>query len=338
VSPPSRTLIGGRARSGVACAPESGDIWRRRGRLVRAAPSRTSVSHQAQGGTGTPHGDETLRSSGAPAGAADSCQPAHQGPRGPGDRRLRRHAGRDADPRGAATRAGEGARPRRGQPQGRAARLQDPRLRQVQVRREEEGQRGQEEAERRRDQGDQAPPQDGRPRSPVQDARRAPLPRSRPQGEVHGALPRPRDHPPREGAGAARLDRQAVRGDRQRRGPPGDGAAHHDPPDGPQAGRDAEGLPGPHRRREGPPEGHPGRPHPGRPHRRRGAREARAAARRAGREGRRRRRRRGRERGRQGRARREGREGRKGRAKRGGPRVASWENPPLPPPKPPGPS
>ena len=47
--------------------------------------------------------------------------------------------------------------------------------------------------------------------------RGAPLPRGRSQGEVHRALPRPRDHAPREGARAARLRRPGDRGHRERR-------------------------------------------------------------------------------------------------------------------------
>ena len=66
-------------------------------------------------------------------------QPPHPRAGGARHRRRRRDARRAGDARGAAQGAGAGARPRRGQPQGRAAGLQDPRLRQVQVRREEEG-------------------------------------------------------------------------------------------------------------------------------------------------------------------------------------------------------
>ena len=239
----------------------------------------------AQGGTETPHGDETLRPATGPEGAADPYQPAYQGPRGPRDRERRRDARRPPDARGAPPGPGAGARSRRGQPQGRAAGLQDPRLRQVQVRRKEEGHRGEAQAERRRDQGDQAPSQDGRSRSRVQDARGEPVPRGRAQGQVHRALPWSRDHAPGEGAGAARLDRAAVRGHRQRRGAPRHGAAHDDAVDGAEAGRDAEGRAGSRRRREGPSEGHPRgscrREEDARGARARGHREDRAGARRS---------------------------------------------------------
>ena len=150
------------------------------------------------------YGATSLRSARATARATDPHQPPHPRPRGARHRRDGEMLGVMTTHEALRARPGAGARPRRGQPQGRAAGLQDPRLRQVQVRREEEGARGQAQADRRRDQRDQAPPEDRRARYRLQDPRGSSLPRGRQQGEVHRALPRPRDHAPREGAGAAR--------------------------------------------------------------------------------------------------------------------------------------
>ena len=155
-------------------------------------------------------GQSPVRSAPAAARVPDPSQPPHPRSRGPRHRRRRRHARRAADPRSPAHGAGAGARPRRGEPQGRPAGLQDPRLRQVQVRGEEEGGEA-----KRKQTVVEIKEIKLRPKTDDHDidfkiTRGAPLPRGRPQGEVHGALPRPRDHAPREGARAARHHRQGA--------------------------------------------------------------------------------------------------------------------------------
>ena len=78
-----------------------------------------------------------------------------------------------------AARARAGARPGRGRGDGRPARLPHHRLRQVPVRAEEEGERGEEEAGHHHGQGGQVPPRHGRPRLRLQDEARARVARTR---------------------------------------------------------------------------------------------------------------------------------------------------------------
>ena len=82
-----------------------------------------------------------------------------------------------------------------------AAGGQDSRLRQVQIPRAEEGRRGAQAAEDRRDQRDQDAPQHRRSRLRREDAGHQALLRGRRQGEGDPALPRPRDGPPGARAG-----------------------------------------------------------------------------------------------------------------------------------------
>ena len=94
-------------------------------------------------------------------------------------------------------------------PELRPAGLQNSRLRQIQISGAEEGGRGAQEAEGRRDQGDQAPADDRRSRLRGEDALDAALLRGRRQGQGDVALPRPRNGAP--GARHKLLDR--VKGD-----------------------------------------------------------------------------------------------------------------------------
>ena len=131
-------------------------------------------------------------------------QPPHPRARGARHRRRRQPARRHPHARSAAHRRGAGPRAGRGQPARRAAGLQDHGLRQVQVRDVEEGEGLAQAPVDDRAQGDQAPAQDRRARLRLQGEAHPPLPVRGEQVQAGDRLPRPRDRPPRDGAGDAR--------------------------------------------------------------------------------------------------------------------------------------
>src|SRR6266542_1226568 len=120
-------------------------------------------------------------------------EPPHQGARGATRRGRRGTARGSTDRAGDGARAGAGSRPRRGLAHGEAAGLQDHGLRQVQVSREEEAERGEEEAGRRPAQGSEAPSAHGGARLHDEDQEGPRVPRREQQGPYHRDVPRPRD-------------------------------------------------------------------------------------------------------------------------------------------------
>src|SRR5580698_5519098 len=181
--------------------------------------------------TATTEGDKTHSSPQQSAATRRQGGSAHQRgdprTRGPTHRQRRRQQGRHRD-RGSDCH-GPGGRPRSGRDRAElgAAGRKNSRLRQIQISSAEKSRRGAQEAEGRRDQGDQAAADDRSSRLRREDAVDGALLPGRRQGQGDAAVPRPRNGAPgarlqalRPGQGRHRENRQNRAGTALR-GPPG---------------------------------------------------------------------------------------------------------------------